>query len=48
MQVKKILIIDQTSDDIEQLTIKYNTAKSTCGYIVCALCEYLASQDNFT
>lgn len=44
MQAKRILAIDQTSDYAENLAIKNNTAKSICGYIVCALCEWLAEQ----
>lgn len=48
MKINRIMFMDQTSEDVEDLAIKNNTTKSTCGYIVCGLCEYLAEQDVVT
>lgn len=38
MKINRIMFMDQTSDDAEDLAIKNNTTKSICGYIVCGLC----------
>lgn len=40
--------MDQNSDEAEELAIKNGTTKSICGYVVCAVCEYLAEQDHVT
>ena len=48
MKTERILAIDQISNEMEDLTIKNNTTKSPCGYIVCAMCELLAEQTELT
>lgn len=46
MKVNRILALDQNSDQAEELAIKNNTSKSICGYVTCAMCQYLAQQDH--
>lgn len=48
MNPHRILSVCQISDEVEELTIKNNTTKSPCGYIVCAMCEFLAEQESVT
>lgn len=48
MKVQRIFAMDQNSDEAEELAIKNGTTKSICGYVVCAVCEYLAEQDHVT
>ena len=48
MNIERILSVCQNSDQVEDLAIKHNTTKSTCGYITCAICEFLAEQETVT
>lgn len=48
MRVQRIFAMDQSSDQAEELAIKNGTTRSICGYVVGAMCEYLAEQDHVT
>lgn len=47
MMLKHLKPIDQTSEYMEKLCIKNDTTVSSCGYITCALIEYLAELERF-
>lgn len=46
MKVNRMLVMDQNCDEAEDLAIKNGTSKSICGYVACAVCEYLAEQEH--
>ena len=48
IEIKRFLSIDQISEEVEDLTIKNKTTKSPCGYITCAICEYLSQEVEVT
>jgi hypothetical protein len=42
MKVKKICLIDQASEDMEDLANKHQTTYGTCGFITCAAIKYIS------
>ena len=44
MEIKRILAIDQLSEEMENIAIKNGTTVSTCGYITLAICEFLTEE----
>lgn len=48
MEIRKLLVLDQNSQQMEDLANKNGTTYGICGFVTCAVVEYLASQDQFT
>jgi len=42
MKVIKICILDQSSEDMEDLANKHQTTYGTCGFITCAVVKYIS------
>ncbi len=42
MKVRKICILDQASEDMEDLANKHQTTYGTCGFITCAVVKYIS------
>ena len=45
MQIKKVCVIDQSSESMEDLANKHQTTYGTCGFITCAMVKYLATHN---
>ena len=43
MKVRKICILDQASEDMEDLANKHQTTYGTCGFITCAVVKYIST-----
>ncbi len=42
MKIRKILVLDQNSQSMEDLADKYQTTRGICGYVTCAAVNYIA------
>lgn len=42
MRVRKICIVDQASEDMEDLANKHQTTYGTCGFITSAVVRYIS------
>jgi hypothetical protein len=43
MNIHKLMPVDQNSDQMEELADKNGTTHGICGFITCALSDYLAN-----
>ena len=48
MEIRKLLVLDQNSQEMEDLANKNGTTYGICGFVTCAVVEYLASLEVFT
>ena len=48
MKTERILAVYQVLDQVEDLAHANNTTISVCGYITCAMVEFLAEQPDLT
>lgn len=48
MEIRKLLVLDQNSQKMEDLANKNGTTYGICGFVACAVVEYLASIELFT
>lgn len=48
MEIRKSLVLDQNSQEMEDLANKNGTTYGICGFVTCAVVEYLASIELFT
>ena len=42
MQIVKKLVLDQTSENMENLAKKYQTTLGICGFVTCACSTYIS------
>lgn len=42
MKIRKVLVLDQNSEPMEQLADKYQTTRGICGFVTCAIVKYLS------
>lgn len=47
MKTHKLLVLDQKSQEMEQLADKNGTTYGICGFVTCALTRYLAQLEQF-
>lgn len=48
MKVNRHLAVCQVSEEVEDLAKANGTTLSVCGYITCAMVEFLAEQETIT
>lgn len=42
MKIRKVLVLDQNSQSMEELADKYQTTRGICGFVTCAIVKYLS------
>jgi hypothetical protein len=48
MKIHKSLVLDQNSEEMEKLAERNGTTRGICGFVTCAIVEYLAKIEDFS
>lgn len=42
MKIRKVVVVDQNSTEMEDLADKYQTTRGICGYVTCAVAKFIS------